>query len=53
MIDFILASILYLGVMFIVAFCISFVTIAIAYAFVAFIKWCRQPGYAVLSGQRM
>jgi hypothetical protein len=57
MIDFFLASIVYLGVMFVVAFCFSFMTIAIAYSFVAVIKrchhWSRQPGYVLLNDERM
>lgn len=47
MIDFILAGILYLGVMFIVSFSLSFVTIGVTYSVTSFIRRCinryRQP----------
>jgi hypothetical protein len=51
MIDFIVAAILYLGVMFTVFFCVSFVTIGIAYAAAAFFRRClhgfRSPGLSL------
>ncbi|MBI5896435.1 MAG: hypothetical protein HZB24_10700 [Desulfobacterales bacterium] len=40
MIDFIIAAILYIGVMFVVFFSVSFVTIGISYAVAAFIRRC-------------
>ena len=40
MIDFIIAGILYLGVMFVVFFCLSFITIGITYATAAFARRC-------------
>jgi hypothetical protein len=47
MIDFILAGALYLGVMFIISFCLSFVTIGITYSVATCIRRCvnrfRQP----------
>lgn len=47
MIDFILAGALYLGVMFLVSFCLSFVTIGITYSVTAgirrFMNRMRQP----------
>ena len=50
MIDFILAGILYLTVMFVVLFCFSFITIGISYSIAAFFKrcvqWFREPHYA-------
>ena len=51
MIDFIVAAILYLGVMFVVFFLVSFVTIGISYAAAAFIRRCfqghRAPGLSL------
>lgn len=51
MIDFILAGMLYLGVMFVVFFCLSFITIGITYSFAAFARHCvsrlRQPHLAM------
>ena len=48
MIDFIIAAVLYLALMFILFFCLSFVTIGITYAAAAFVKRCmnrfRSPG---------
>jgi hypothetical protein len=50
MIDFILAGILYLGIMFIVSFCLSFVTIGITYSVTAcfgrYVIRFRQPDLA-------
>jgi hypothetical protein len=47
MIDFIIAAILYLMLMFVVFFCISFFTIGITYAFASFVRrcllWGRSP----------
>ncbi|MBI5062427.1 MAG: hypothetical protein HZB87_02885 [Desulfatitalea sp.] len=40
MIDFIIAAVLYIGVMFVVFFSLSFVTIGISYAAAAFIRRC-------------
>lgn len=40
MIDFILAGILYLAIMFVVFFAISFVTIGIAYVAAMFVRRC-------------
>lgn len=40
MFDFIIAAILYLGVMFTVFFCVSFATIGISYALAAFVRRC-------------
>ena len=42
MIDFILAGILYLTLMFVVFFCLSFVTIGITLTTAAFFKRCLQ-----------
>jgi len=42
MIDFIIAAILYIGIMFVVFFSVSFVTIGISYAVAAFIRRCLQ-----------
>ena len=51
MIDFIFAGMLYLAVMFVVFFCLSFVTIGIAYSFAAFARHflgrLRQPHLAM------
>lgn len=51
MIDFIIAAILYIGVMFVVFFSVSFVTIGISYAVAAFIRRCvhglRAPGLSL------
>ena len=51
MIDFLLAGILYLGVMFVVFFSLSFVTIGITYAVAAFARRCiarlHQPDLAL------
>lgn len=42
MIDFVLAALLFLGVMFVVTFCLSFATIAVTYTAVKMIKYCLQ-----------
>jgi hypothetical protein len=42
MIDFVIAAILYIGIMFVVFFSVSFVTIGISYAVAAFIRRCFQ-----------
>ena len=51
MIDFVLAGIMYLALMFAVLFCFSFVTIGITYAAASFIRrclhWVRQPNYVL------
>jgi hypothetical protein len=51
MIDFVLAGMMYLALMFAVLFCFSFVTIGITYAAASFIRscfhWVRQPPLAV------
>ncbi len=51
MIDFIIAGIIYLLVMFVVFFCFSFVTIGITYAVTTFarkcLSWLRQPDLAL------
>ncbi|MDA8139257.1 MAG: hypothetical protein M0036_11455 [Desulfobacteraceae bacterium] len=51
MIDFIIAAILYLSLMFVIFFCLSFVTIGITYAFASFVRrfivWGRSPGLAL------
>lgn len=51
MIDFTIAAILYIGVMFVVFFSVSFVTIGISYAVAAFIRRCfhgmRSPGLSM------
>jgi hypothetical protein len=51
MVDFIFAGILYLGVMFVVFFSLSFVTIGITYVIAAFARRCiarlRQPNLAL------
>ena len=51
MIDFIVAGIVYLVVMFVVFFCLSFVTIGITYAVAGFarrfLSWFREPGLAL------
>ncbi len=51
MFDFIIAAILYIGVMFVVFFSVSFVTIGISYAVAAFIRRCvqglRAPGLSL------
>jgi hypothetical protein len=50
MIDFILAGMMYLAIMFAVLFCFSFVTIGITYAAASFMRrclhWVRQPHLA-------
>ena len=50
MIDFILAGMVYLGVMFAVFFCLSFVTVGITYTLANAARrcanWMRQPGPA-------
>lgn len=40
MIDFILAAFIYIGVMFVLFFCLSFFTIGITYAFASFVRRC-------------
>ncbi len=51
MIDFILAGLVYLGVMFIVFFCFSFVTVGITYLLANTARrctnWMRQPRHAL------
>lgn len=51
MIDFIVAAAIYLGLMFLVFFCLSFVTIGVTYAVAAFVRRCvytfRSPGLAL------
>ena len=51
MIDFIIAAVLYLALMFILFFCLSFITIGITYAAAAFLKRCmhrfRSPSLAL------
>lgn len=51
MIDFIIAAILYIGIMFVVFFSVSFVTIGISYAVAAFLRRCfqglRTPGLSL------
>lgn len=51
MIDFVLAGLMYLALMFAVLFCFSFVTIGITYAAASFIRrclqWVRQPYLAM------
>ena len=51
MVDFIIAGILYLSIMFVVFFCLSFVTIGLTYSAAAFVKrcqqWRRQPDFAL------
>lgn len=51
MIDFVLAGIMFLGLMFAVMFCFSFVTIGITYAAASFVRrclnWVRQPHLAI------
>jgi hypothetical protein len=51
MIDFVLAGMMYLALMFAVLFCFSFVTIGITYVAASFIRrclhWVRQPNYAI------
>lgn len=45
MIEFILAGILYLVLMFLVLFCFTFFTIGITYAITAFFKRCALRGH--------
>jgi len=40
MIDFIIAAVLYLALMFVLFFCLSFVTIGITYAATSFVRHC-------------
>ncbi|WP_161807231.1 hypothetical protein [Desulfatitalea tepidiphila] len=40
MIDFIIAAVLYLALMFVLFFCLSFVTIGITYAATSFVRRC-------------
>jgi len=51
MIDFIIAAVLYLALMFVVFFSLSFVTIGIAFALAGFLKrclnWFRSPSLAL------
>lgn len=51
MIDFIVAAALYLGLMFLVFFCLSFITIGITYAVADGVKrcvhWFRPPDVAL------
>ncbi len=51
MIDFILAGLVYLGVMFVVFFCFSFVTVGITYLLANTARrctnWMRQPRHAL------
>jgi hypothetical protein len=51
MIDFVLAGLMYLGLMFTVLFCFSFVTIGITYAAATCVRRClqlvRQPNFAL------
>lgn len=51
MIDFIVAALLYLALMFALFFCLSFFTIGITYAFAAFIRrfmnWNRSPDFVL------
>lgn len=51
MIDFIIAAALYLALMFVLFFCLSFVTIGITYATAAFVRRCvnrfRSPDLAL------
>lgn len=51
MIDFIIAGMVYLLVMFVVFFCLAFVTIGINYAVAMFarrcLNWLRQPDLAL------
>jgi hypothetical protein len=51
MIDFVIAGLLYLALMFAVLFCFSFITIGITYAAAAFVRrcvqWIHQPGLAL------
>lgn len=51
MIDFIFAAILYLGIMFVVFFSLSFITIGLTYATASFARRCfnrfRQPDFAM------
>ncbi len=42
MMDFIIAAVLYLALMFILFFCLSFVTIGITYAVAAFVRRCMN-----------
>lgn len=48
MIDFIIAAVMYLALMFVVFFSLSFVTIGITYAVTGFVRrcmhWFRSPG---------
>ena len=54
MMDFILAGLIYLGLMFVVFFCFSFVTIGLTYAVTAIVRRCisrfRQPHLAMRLG---
>jgi F0F1-type ATP synthase assembly protein I len=51
MIDFVLAGLIYLVLMFAVLFCFSFITIGITYAAVSLVRRCvclvRQPHLAI------
>ena len=43
MIDFVIAGMVYLFVMFVVFFCVSFVTIGVTYGVAVFVRRCLNP----------